>query len=208
MSKLKNTEMNSVLLDIEEQKRLDTEREEHDYIAHQEELKRQEEEEKAEDFRKKNQLILSVDPNHDAELEGNRRHVYFNDHYDFISDRHHFDVYDERNEGDYVGRLTDTRYQDGVSYTDWGQITSIPSHWSNDQAENYLEMKSEGYQISEKLFDKYIKSGAKDVFSFLNIEKVRSKISKTEKEAEKPSDNSIASIAKIKNLKNTKNKGR
>lgn len=211
MAKLKNPEINSILFDKEEQERIEAEQAQEDYFESQreyeEELNRQKDEEyeqKISAMQEKNKTILSIDPNYEEKLEGDRRGVFYDEHYDFISDNYSVNIYEERSEDAYTGRLTDTVYQDGSSYTDWGCGTSIPKHWSNEKAENYLEMKASGYKISEKLFDKYIKSGAKDFDAFLNIEKLRHRINKNIKGAEKSPvpTNSIASIATIKKAKN------
>lgn len=211
MPKLKNPEMNSILFDKDEQERIEAEKEREDYFESQreyeEELNRQKDEDYAQKIsaiQEKNKTILSIDPNYEEKIEGDRRGVFYDEHYDFPSDSYYVDVYEERSKDAYTGRLTDTVYQDGSSYTDWGCGAFIPEHWSNKQAENYLEMKANGYKISEKLFDKYIKSDAKDFDVFLNIEKLRHKINKNEGKVEKSSEpiNSIASIAVMKRAKN------
>ncbi len=216
MSRLKNPEINSIF-DEEENKRMEAEQKREDYLEElerqEEELERQKEEadkEKGREIQEKNKTILSIDPNYEEKLEGDRRSVFYDEHYDFPQDSYYVDVYEERPEGAYTGRLTDTVYQDGSSYTDWGCWASIPEHWSNKQAENYLEMRANGYKISEKLFDNYIKSDAKNFDVFLNIEKVRHRINKNTKEdkgSPVPPNNSIASIAAIKKRKETQKGG-
>ena len=214
MAKLKNPEINSILYDKEEQERLDEEQAQKEYfesqIEYKEEQERREKEEyeqKTKEIKEKNKKILSIDPNYEEELKGDRRGVFYDEHYDFNNDSFYVDVYEERPEGAYTGRLTDTVYQGGSSYTNWGCGASIPAHWSNKNAEDYLEMRSNGYKISEKLFDKYLKSEAKNIDAFLNVEKFRSKISKGVEKAEKSpkSAQTIASIATIRYSKeNTK----
>ena len=211
MAKLKNPEINSILFDKEEEERLKAEQEWDEYWESQreyeDELKRQKDEEykrKEAAKEEKNQLLLSLDSEYNKELEGNRRSVFYDEHYDFPKDSYYVNVYEERPKNAYTGRLTETVYQDGSSYTDWGCWTSIPEHWSNEQAENYMEMRANGYKISEILFDKYIKSPSKNFDAFLNIEKLRHRINKNIKRAEKSPvpTNSIASIATIKKAKN------
>lgn len=37
--------------------------------------------------------------------------------------------------------------------------TTIPSHWSSDNADEYMNLRIQGHPISEKVFDMYVKSG-------------------------------------------------
>lgn len=45
--------------------------------------------------------------------------------------------------------------------------TSIPKHWSVEDANKYFNMRYEGYPVSERMFNSYIKSGEKEFASFL-----------------------------------------
>lgn len=209
MAKLKNPEINSILFDKEEQEKIESEQAWEEYLesqrGYEEELNRRKEEEyeqKIKAMQEKNETILSLDPNYEEKLEGDRRGIFYDDHRN-VDNEHHINVYEERPQDAYVGELTDTVYLDGSSSTYWGAGTDIPAHWNNKQAENYLEMRANGYKVSEKMFDNYIKSDAKDFDTFLNIERVRCKINKNVKKAEKSPElnNSIASIAVIKHLK-------
>lgn len=209
MAKLKNPEINSILFDKEERERLDIEQEHDDYIAYKQETERQDSEQKAAAKQERNKLLLSLDPEYNKELEGNRRHVFYDEHYDFISDSHYVKVYDELPKGAYVGQLTDTVYEGGASTTYWGASTSVPEHWSDKQAESYLAMRADGDKISEKLFDRYIKSNMDSIDNFLKSEKIKLRISKDNDNHNKQSENarSIASIAKITRLKKSQNEG-
>ena len=177
MAKLKNPEVNEVLFNMDEERAAEERRisDEERYARIDAEEERKAELERMWDARQKqkdrikleqNQALIEMDPNYDQQMEGKRRGVFYDDHRN-IDDEHHINVYEERPEGAYVGELVDTVYQDGSSSTYWGASTTIPEHWSNKQAEGYLELRANGYKMSEKLFDSYLRSGAENLGAFL-----------------------------------------
>jgi len=45
--------------------------------------------------------------------------------------------------------------------------TSVPKHWRETDADKYFNMRYDGYPVSERMYDSYIKSGEKEFASFL-----------------------------------------
>ena len=55
-----------------------------------------------------------------------------------------------------------------ITSTDSGEYrTSVPKHWIKTDADKYFNMRFDGYPVSERMFDSYIKSGEKEFTSFL-----------------------------------------
>ena len=53
------------------------------------------------------------------------------------------------------------------NWTDHGNDTDIPEHWSRYDADTYFNMRFEGHPVSERMFDSYLKSGEKEFDNFL-----------------------------------------
>ena len=68
-------------------------------------------------------------------------------------------------------------------WTDWGRETDLPAHWDDKQAKGFLELRLNGCQISEVLYDRYLNSG-QDMYAFLQTEKTNSNARALESKAQ------------------------
>jgi len=116
-------------------------------------------------------LARNVERDHNEKLSGSRFYVTYNDSCD-LNGEHSIRVVDDYPEDGYRGRLIDTRYADGLmEWTDWGQQTDVPSQWTNENIEQFLEIRANGVPLSEVLYDRFLNSDAKDITLFLQAEK-------------------------------------
>ena len=125
-------------------------------------------------YEKMNQTISSIYPQYNElkGAEGDRRNVFLDVHAN-AEGYHSVGVYQDK-----LQEVSDNKSSE-IVYKDF---IDIPAHWSNKQAENFFEMSLNGSIISEYLFDKYIKSNAKDVSSFLAREQSKKEAIKLVKE--------------------------
>lgn len=113
-----------------------------------------------------NAVLNYIDPDKDQPMEGGRVGVTYHHHiHNYGTDFEH-EYIDIQN--DYPSDCLHGSYEHNGTMSNWGCGTTVPSHWKEEQVQEYLSLREiERYDISEKLFDGYLKSGQDNIIKYL-----------------------------------------
>ena len=132
-----------------------------------------------------NDVLTYLDPDYKTPLQCERRIVTYNDSCD-KDGKHSVRIVEDYPEDGYKGRLADTIYLDETrDSTDWGLSADVPSHWDGVQIEKFLEIRADGYSLSEKLYDRCLQSKVNNFDMFVDVASTYLK-AKNESLQEKP----------------------
>lgn len=129
-----------------------------------------------------NAILNYIDPDKDKPLEVPHTGVIFHHHihnYGTGIESEYIDI-----QNDYPADCLYGRYEHNGTMSDWGCRADVPSHWNEKQIQQFLELRHiDHYDISEKLFDRYLKSGQKSLVKYLK--EVHNEAIETHKNIEK-----------------------
>lgn len=139
-----------------------------------------------------NAVLKYIDPDKDKPMEGPHVGVTYHHHihnYGTDFENEYIDIQD-----DYPSECLHGVYDHNGTRSDWGRGASVPAHWNEKQTQQYLELRIiDRYDISEKLFDGYLKSKEPNLVKYLkgkhkkaiethkNIEQAKQRIEKNKK---------------------------